>query len=100
MVDKKLIVCSIIYDRLIRLCELCTSQELEKAHKALKVNGDNSPYHSRLLAASSRKPTLWIKKLRFAGHSPNNFKLKTAASIPCPEQLKNEKEKAAKAIES
>jgi hypothetical protein len=83
------------------LCELCTNQELEKAHKALSLNGDTSSVYNqnlRLLAASSRKPTLWIKKLGFAGHSPNNIKLKTASSMRCPEELKREREKADKAM--
>jgi hypothetical protein len=86
------------------LCELCTTQELEKAHKALSLNGDTSSNYNqnlRLLSASasSRKPTLHIKRLGFRGHSPNNIKLKTASSIPCPEQLKRDREKAEKAIE-
>ena len=83
------------------MCELCTSQELEKAHKALSLNGDTSSVYNqnlRLLGASSRKPTLWIKRLGFRGHSPNNIKLKTASLIPCPEQLKREREKADKAM--
>jgi hypothetical protein len=83
------------------LCELCTSQELEKAHKALSLNGDTSSIFNqnlRLLSASSRKPTLWIERLKFAGHSPNNINLKTASLIPCPEQLKREREKAEKAM--
>jgi hypothetical protein len=83
------------------LCELCTSQELEKAHKALSLNGDTSSIYNqnlRLLGASSRKPTLWIKRLGFTGHSPNNIKLKTASSISCPEQLKRDWEKAEKAM--
>ena len=32
--------------------------------------------------------------VKFAGHNPNNIKLKIASSIPCPEQLKREREKA------
>jgi hypothetical protein len=60
----------------------------------------------RMLAASSsckfasntKKPTVWIKGLRFAGHSPNNVKLRTASTIPCPEQLKRERENADKAL--
>jgi hypothetical protein len=32
------------------------------------------------------------------GHSPNNIKLKTASSMRCPEELKKETEKAAKAM--
>jgi hypothetical protein len=84
--------------KLTKLCELCRKQEFEKAYKRWRVNGDDSPYYPKLLAASAKKPTLWIKRLRFAGHSPNNIKLRTAASIPCPEQLKKEREKAAKAM--
>jgi hypothetical protein len=85
------------------LCELCTNQELEKAHKALSLNGDTSSVYNhnlRLLAASasSRKPTLWIKKLGFRGHSPNNIKLRTASSMRCPEELKRERKKADKAM--
>jgi hypothetical protein len=83
------------------VCELCRKEELEKAHKALSPNGDTSSVYNqnlRLLAASAIKPTLWIKKLGFAGHSPNNIKLKTASSIKCPEELKNEREKADKAM--
>lgn len=83
------------------MCELCTSQDLEKAHKALSLNGDSSSVYNqnlRLLSASawSRKPTLHIKRFRFAGHSPYNIKLKTASS--CPEELKRQKEKAEKAM--
>jgi hypothetical protein len=83
------------------LCELCTNQELEKAHKALRLNGDTSSVYNhnlRLLGASSRKPTLWIKRLGFTGHSPYNIKLKTASLIKCPEELKREREKAEKAM--
>jgi hypothetical protein len=90
-----------LHNIIVKLCELCTSQELNKAHKALSLNGDTSSIYNqnlRLLGASSRKPTLWIKRLGFAGHGPNNIKLKTASSIPCPEQLKREREKADKAM--
>jgi hypothetical protein len=83
------------------LCELCTTQELEKAHKALSLNGDISSIYNqnlRLLGATAIKPTIHIKRLRFAGHSPNNIKLKTASSIRCPEQLKRQREKADKAM--
>jgi hypothetical protein len=83
------------------LCELCTSQELEKAHKALSLNGDSSSIYNqnlRLLAASSRKPTLYIRRLGFTGHSPNNIKLRSASSIKCPEELKRQREKADKAM--
>jgi hypothetical protein len=50
------------------------------------------------LKERARKPTLWIKRLGFRGHNPNNIKLKTASLIPCPEQLKSEREKAEKAM--
>ena len=91
------------------MCELCTTQELEKAHKALSLNGDTSTIYNqnlRLLGATSRKPTLWIKKLRFgsskkstlwikrlrsASHSPNRTKLRMASSRPCQEKEKAEK---------
>jgi hypothetical protein len=87
------------------LCELCTTQELERAHKALSLNGDGdtSSYYNqnlRLLSASAktRKPTLWIKRLGFRGHNPNNIKLRVASAIKCPEELKREREKAEKAM--
>jgi hypothetical protein len=82
------------------LCELCTNQELEKAHKALSLNGDTSSVYNQnlgLLSASARKPTLWIKR-KFIGHNPNNIKLRTASSMRCPEDLKKEREKAYKAM--
>ena len=82
------------------MCEICKQQELEKAYKALKLNGDTYPiYNPRLLSASVKKPTLWIKKLGFTGHNPNNVKLRTASySMPCQEQLKKERENAEKAL--
>jgi hypothetical protein len=81
------------------LCDICRKQELEKAYKALKLNGDFSPiYNPKLLAASVKKPTVWIKKLRFTGHSPNNIKLRTASPMRCPEELKKERENAEKAL--
>jgi hypothetical protein len=86
------------------LCEKCKQQELEKAHKALSLNDDTSPYlypnYPKLLAASAiaRKPTLHIKRIRFAGHSHNNIQLRTASAIKCPEELKREREKAEKAM--
>jgi hypothetical protein len=85
------------------LCEKCKQQELEKAYKALSLNDDTSPYlypnYPKLLAASAiiRKPTLHIKRIRFAGHSHNNIQLRTASST-CPERLMKEKEMAAKAM--
>jgi hypothetical protein len=45
------------------------------------------------LSASVKKPTIWIKRLRY---NPNNVKLRTASysySMPCQEQLKKEKER-------
>jgi hypothetical protein len=83
------------------LCEKCKQLELEKAYKALKMNSDDSPnpYYNylKLLAASAMKPTLHIKRRGFAGHSHNNIQLRMASS-PCPERIKKEKEKAAKAM--
>ena len=38
------------------------------------------------------------KEVGFAGHSPNNVKLRVASSIKCPEELKREREKADKAM--
>jgi hypothetical protein len=83
------------------LCEKCKQLELEKAYKALKMNGDDSPNYNypKLLSASSisRKPTLHIKRIGFTGHSHNNIQLRMASS-PCPERIKEEKEKAEKAM--
>jgi hypothetical protein len=80
------------------LCEKCKQLELEKAYKALRVNGGaESPHYPKLLAASAMKPTLHIKRLRFIGHSHNNIQLR-AASTTCPERLMKEKEMAAKAM--
>jgi hypothetical protein len=81
------------------LCEICRNQEIEKAYKALRLNGDFTPiYNPRLLAASAIKPTLYIKRLRFAGHNPNNIKLRTASYMRCPEELRKERENAEKAL--
>jgi hypothetical protein len=81
------------------LCEICRRQEIEKAYKALRINGDYSPiYNPKLLAASVRKPTLWIKRTGHS-HSPYNIKLRTASySRPCPEELRKERERAEKAL--
>jgi hypothetical protein len=82
------------------LCEKCKQQELEKAYKALRLNGDTNPiYNPKLLAASAiaMKPTLHIKRLKFAGHSHNNIQLRVASS-PYPERLMMEREKAEKAM--
>jgi hypothetical protein len=89
------------------LCEKCKQLELEKAYKALSLNDYTSPYlypnypylnYPKLLAASasSRKPTLRIKRKGFAGHSHNNIQLRTTSA--CPEVLKREREKAEKAM--
>jgi hypothetical protein len=84
------------------LCEKCKQQELEKAYKALSLNDYTSPFqylnYLMLLAASSRKPTLHIKRRGFAGHSHNNIQLRIASSIKCPEELEREREKAEKAM--
>ena len=56
-------------------------EQLERATKALKLNGGPAyEYDPRLLAASSsnRKPTLRIKRLSFGGPG---IKLKGASSI-------------------
>jgi hypothetical protein len=81
------------------LCEKCKQQELEKAYKALKMNGDTSPDYNypKLLAASAMKPILHIKRIKFMGHSHNNIQLR-AASTTCPERIMKEKEMAAKAM--
>jgi hypothetical protein len=74
------------------LCEICSisRQEFEKAYKALRLNnGDvsssyypigygSNDYNSKLLGASNKKPTLWIKRLKFR-HSPYNTRLRGAS---------------------
>ena len=49
----------------------CTEEQIDRANKALRLNGGRSDYDPRLLAASSlnlnRKPTLRIKRLSFGG---------------------------------
>lgn len=75
----------------------CSEEQRERANKALKLNG-GTDYEPRLLAASSKKPTIRIKRLSFSGHNPNSIKLK-AASIQNQLklrqlQLQEEKEKA------
>jgi hypothetical protein len=78
------------------LCENCRREEIEKAYKALRLNGDNSPiYNPRLLAASTMKPTLHIRRLKFH-HSPYNIKLKDASFIQ--KRLEIEREDAEKAL--
>jgi hypothetical protein len=84
------------------LCELRKSQELEKVHKALSLNGDTSSVYNQNLgvlsvSAIARKPTLWIKRAAH-NHSPNNIKLRFASSIKSPEELTREREKADKAM--
>jgi hypothetical protein len=91
------------------LCEKCKQLELEKAYKALSLNDEttapylypNYPYpYPKLLAASasSRKPTLHIKRSGFTGHSHNNVQLRAASAIKCPEELKRQRDKAEKAM--
>ena len=65
----------------------CTEEQIERANKALRLNG-GSAYNSdpRLLAASSlnRKPTLKIKRLSFSGSGSGTgpvIKLKGASSL-------------------
>jgi hypothetical protein len=71
-------------------------QELERAYKALRLNGDTYPiYNPKLLAASAMKPTLHIKRLKFH-HSPYNIRLKGAAFIQ--KRLEIEREDAEKAL--
>jgi hypothetical protein len=82
------------------MCETCRRTELERAYKALRLNGPNYPiYNPRLLAASAIKPTLYIKRIGHS-HSPNNIKLRTASSYswPCPEEIRKERENAEKAL--
>jgi hypothetical protein len=71
-------------------------QELERAYKALRLNGDTYPiYNPKLLAASAMKPTLHIKRIKFH-HSPYNIRLKGAAFIQ--KRLEIEREDAEKAL--
>ena len=52
-------------------------QERERALRALQLNsGSDLDYSGGLLAASSKKPAIRIKRLSFDG--PNSFKLKGA----------------------
>jgi hypothetical protein len=68
-------------------------EQRERADKAIKLNGGTDyDYEPRLLAASSRKPTIRIKPLSFSGPG---IKLK-GASIQ--NQLQKEKEKAEKGL--
>jgi hypothetical protein len=67
------------------LCEICSidNQEIQKAYKALRLNG-GSYYPIGLLGASKKKPTLWIKRLKSKSgfhHSPyNTTRLRSASS--------------------
>lgn len=72
----------------------CSEEQRVRADKALKLNG-GTDYEPRLLAASSTKPTIRIKRLSFNSNNPNSIKLKGASSIQ--NQLKLEKEKSKKA---
>ena len=90
-----------------RLCDTCTRHEIEKAYKALRLNGDvsinyypdgSNNYNSKLLGASNKKPTLWIKRLKFGSdYSPYN---RGASSIQNQNQkrLEIERENADKAL--
>ena len=81
------------------MCDICKRQELERAYKALRLNGDFTPiYNPRLLAASVKKHTLHIKKLKFT-HSPYNIKLRTASFMQCPDESRRiQKQNAEKAL--
>jgi hypothetical protein len=71
------------------LCENCRKEEIEKAYKALRLNGDNSSYpiyNPGLLSASAMK----------FHHSPYNIRLKGAAFIQ--KRLEIERENAEKAL--
>jgi hypothetical protein len=62
----------------ISLDKIYSSEEQrERADKALKLNG-GTDYDHRLLAASSKKPTIRIMRLSFTGQG---IKLKGASSI-------------------
>ena len=58
----------------------CTEEQIDRANKALRLNGGRSDYDPRLLAASSlnRKPTLKIKRLSLGG---SGIKLKGASDL-------------------
>jgi di/tripeptidase len=103
------------------LCEICSissSQEIEKAYKALRLNGDvsryypygSNDYNPKLLGASStcglasvnnninsnsKKPIIHIKRLKFR-HSPYNIRLRGASLIQ--KRLQIERENADKAL--
>ena len=65
-------------------------EQLERATKALKLNGGPAyDYDPRLLAASSlnRKPTLRIKRLSFGASARPIIKLKGASSSSLQRQL-------------
>ena len=66
----------------IHMCEICEKEE-ERALKALRPNGGSSDldYSGRLLSASSKKPTIRIKRLSINDDNLNNIKLKGASSI-------------------
>jgi hypothetical protein len=69
-----------------------TEEQMERASKVLKLNV-GTDYEPRLLAASSKKPTISTKWLSFNGPG---VKPKGASSIQ--RQLQLEKEKAEKAL--
>ena len=62
----------------------CTEEQIDRANKALRLNGGRSDYDPRLLAASSlnRKSTLKIKRLSFGGPGIKlKSKLKGASNL-------------------
>ena len=89
------------------MCEICQRQEIEKAYKALRLNGFEPSYYydhgHKLSGASSletpipkEKPTVYIKRLKFGGHNPNSIHLKGASFIQ--QRFKLERENAEKAL--
>ena len=74
----------------------CSEEKIERANKALKLDG-GADYEPRLLAASSNKPTIRIKRLSFSGYNPNSIKLKGASTLQ-RQLLGQEKIKSEKAL--
>ena len=75
------------------MCEICEKEE-ELAFKTFRLNGGSTDldYSGKLLSASSKKPTIRIKRLCFNDHHSNSIKLKGTSSI------RKEREKAEKAL--
>jgi hypothetical protein len=58
---------------LMILLTTTTEEQRERSNKALKLNC-GTDYEPRLLAASSKKPTIRIKRLSFSDNNPLNTK--------------------------